>query len=49
MALSPGERTLHYAGGIGLTFNSRIELNAGADFANYSATISTSLVPKLSQ
>ncbi len=39
----------HYAGGIGLTFNPRIELNVGADFANYSTTISTSLVLKLSQ
>ena len=49
VALSPGERTLHYAGGIGLTFNPRIELNVGADFANDAATISTSLVLKLSQ
>ena len=49
VALSPGERTLHYAGGIGLTVHDQVELNVGGDFASGSATISTSLVLKLTK
>ena len=49
VALSPGERTLHYAGGIGLTVHDQVELNVGGDFAEGSVTISTSLVLKLTK
>ena len=49
VALSPGERTVHYAGGIGLTVHDQVELNVGGDFASGSVTISTSLVLKLTK
>jgi len=49
VALSPGERELHYTGGIGLTVHPRFELNVGADIAKHAVTVSTSLVMKLTQ
>jgi hypothetical protein len=49
VALSPGERTVHYAGGIGLTVHDQVELNVGGDFAEGSVTISTSLVLRLTK
>jgi long-chain fatty acid transport protein len=49
VALSPGERELHYTGGIGLTVHPRFELNVGADVSQHAVTISTSLVMKLTQ
>jgi long-chain fatty acid transport protein len=49
VALSPGERTVHYAGGIGLTVHDQVEVNVGGDFASGSATISTSLAFRLTK
>ena len=49
VALAPGERELHYTGGIGLTVHPRFELNVGADVAERAVTVSTSLVMKLTQ
>jgi long-chain fatty acid transport protein len=49
VALAPGERVTHYAGGIGLTVHDQVEVNVGGDFASGSTTISTSLVLKLTK
>jgi hypothetical protein len=49
VALSPGDRTTHYAGGIGLTVHDQVEVNVGGDFASGSTTISTSIVLKLTK
>ena len=49
VSLSTGARTVHYAAGLGLTINPRIEWNAGVDAARRELTISTSLILKLRQ
>lgn len=49
VALSSGGRTLHYAGGLGLSFSPKIEWNIGADFSSRANTVSTSLIVKLRQ
>lgn len=49
VALSAGERTWHYAGGMGLTLAPRVEWNVGVDIASRASTVSTSLIVKLTQ
>lgn len=44
VALSTGRRETHYTAGVGLTFSRPLEWNFGADFADSSTTISTSVI-----
>ena len=44
VALAPGGRQFHVAGGLGLTVNPRVELNIGADVSSNAFTLSTSLI-----
>jgi len=45
-ALSTGKNQVHVTGGVGLTFGSHLELNAGLDLASTTRIFSTSLIVK---
>jgi long-subunit fatty acid transport protein len=45
-ALSTGKSQVHFTGGIGLSFGSRVEFNAGLDIASTTRLFSTSLIVK---
>lgn len=44
VALSTGKNQVHVTGGVGLTFGSHLEFNAGLDFASTTRIVSTSLI-----